>query len=219
MARLPANRIVPVLAAVAALAVAAGVVVTGVAVVRIQATPSSAPVAATSTTRPSPDTSEPTPGKGWTRRPGHGWGPGGPKDVFRGHGVGGWLVSELADKLGVDESAVRDAMKEARDSLTSEWRSGDRSGPPPWAGGPGAMRESMVEAFAKALGVSPDEVTSALEEIRSEAQADREATLKERLDTAVSDGTLTQDEADAVMKAAREGVIPVGVGPRFGPED
>lgn len=218
MARLRANLVVPVLAAVAALAVAAGVVVTGVAVARIHETPSAAPVAATPTTRPSPDTSEPTPGKGWTMRPGHGWSPGGPRGRLRGPHFGGALVPRLADKLGVDESAVRDAMKEARDSLKSEWRSGDRSGPPPWAGGPGAMREVMVDTFARALGVSPNEVTSALEEIRSEAQADREAALQDRLDKAVSDGTLTQDEADAVMKAAREGVIPMG-GPRFSSDD
>jgi hypothetical protein len=207
-----------VLAAVAALAVAAAVLVTGLAVVRIQAAPSSAPVAATPT-RPSPDTSEPTPGKGWTMRPGDGWGPGGAPGLLRGHGPGEWVVSELADKLGVDESAVRSAMRDAMDSLTSEWRSGDRSGPPPWAGGPGAMRDSMVDAFAEALGVSPDEVASALEEIRSEARAGRAAALQERLDHAVADGTLTQDEADAVMKAAREGVIPMGAGPRFGGDD
>ena len=77
----------------------------------------------------------------------------------------------------------------------------------------------MVEAFAETLGVSPDQVTSALEEIRSKAQADRAAGLQERLDQAVADGTLTQDEADAVMKAAREGVIPMGGRPRLGDDD
>ena len=51
------------------------------------------------------------------------------------------------------------------------------------------------------------EVTAALEELRTQEQADHAAALKPRLDQAVKDGTLTQAEADAVTKAAEKGVI------------
>lgn len=46
---------------------------------------------------------------------------------------------------------------------------------------------------------------TALEELRTEAQKNRAAALKPRLDQAVADGTLTQ--ADAVTKAVEQGVI------------
>lgn len=48
---------------------------------------------------------------------------------------------------------------------------------------------------------------TALEELRTEAQKNRAAALKPRLDQAVADGTLTQAEADAVTKAVEQGVI------------
>ena len=60
---------------------------------------------------------------------------------------------------------------------------------------------------SRPLGVEESKVTAALEEIRAAAQAERAAALKTRLDTAVSDGTLTQTEADAVTKAVEKGVI------------
>jgi septal ring factor EnvC (AmiA/AmiB activator) len=78
----------------------------------------------------------------------------------------------------------------------------------------------FAEALAKELGVSTDKVTAALEKLREQHQADRpdrperpstadrQAALKERLDQAVKDGKLTQEQADAVLKAAEAGVFP-----------
>jgi hypothetical protein len=78
----------------------------------------------------------------------------------------------------------------------------------------------FAEALAKELGVSTDKVTAALEKIRqqhqgdrparpfTENQQDRQAQLKERLDQAVKDGKLTQEQADAVLKAVEAGVFP-----------
>ncbi len=65
-----------------------------------------------------------------------------------------------------------------------------------------------------------DKVTAALEKLREQRQADRperptppsaqdrQAALKERLAQAVKDGKLTQEQADAVLKAAEAGVFP-----------
>ncbi|MEU4478806.1 hypothetical protein AB0F68_12180 [Micromonospora sp. NPDC023966] len=78
----------------------------------------------------------------------------------------------------------------------------------------------FAEALAKELGVPTDKVTAALEKLREQRQADRpdrperpstedrQAALKERLDQAVKDGKLTQEQADAVLKAAEAGVFP-----------
>ncbi|NES29367.1 hypothetical protein GCE86_17495 [Micromonospora terminaliae] len=75
----------------------------------------------------------------------------------------------------------------------------------------------FAESLAKELGVSTDKVTAALEKLREQRQADRperpstadrQAALKDRLDQAVKDGKLTQEQADAVLKAAEAGVFP-----------
>ncbi|GAA3771929.1 hypothetical protein [Micromonospora maritima] len=78
----------------------------------------------------------------------------------------------------------------------------------------------FAEALATELGVPADKVTAALEKLREQRQADRperpqppstqdrQAALKERLDQAVTDGKLTQEQADAVLKAAEAGVFP-----------
>jgi DNA-binding transcriptional MerR regulator len=86
----------------------------------------------------------------------------------------------------------------------------------------------FADALAKELGVSTDKVTAALEKLKEQHKADRperpsakdrqeklkdwqanrQAQLKERLDQAVKDGKLTQEQADAVLKAVAAGVSP-----------
>ena len=61
-------------------------------------------------------------------------------------------------------------------------------------------------------------MTAALEKVREQhkpadrperpSTADRQAALKERLDQAVKDGKLTQEQADAITKAVEAGVFP-----------
>ncbi|MEV1156062.1 hypothetical protein AB0J27_11735 [Micromonospora chokoriensis] len=86
---------------------------------------------------------------------------------------------------------------------------------------PGAKADrqgEFAEALAKELGVPTDKVTAALEKVREQHRPadrpqrpsgeDRKAALKERLDQAVKDGKLTQEQADAITKAVEAGVFP-----------
>jgi hypothetical protein len=69
------------------------------------------------------------------------------------------------------------------------------------------MEAALAKSLAESLGIDEAKVTAALEELRNEAQSERAAALKTRLDKAVADGKLTQAEADAVTKAVEQGVI------------
>ncbi|WP_430503232.1 hypothetical protein ACQRWP_19820 [Micromonospora trifolii] len=94
---------------------------------------------------------------------------------------------------------------------------------------PGAKADrqgEFAEALAKELGVPTDRVTAALEKVREQhrpadrpqrpSAEDRQAALKQRLDQAVKDGKLTQEQADAITKAVEAGVFP-GPGGHRGP--
>ncbi|MEU7843499.1 hypothetical protein AB0B39_21385 [Micromonospora sp. NPDC049114] len=95
---------------------------------------------------------------------------------------------------------------------------------------PGAKADrqgEFAEALAKELGVPTDKVTAALEKVREQhrpadrparpSAEDRQAALKERLDQAVKDGKLTQEQADAITKAVEAGVFPGPGGGHRGP--
>lgn len=72
----------------------------------------------------------------------------------------------------------------------------------------------FAERLAKKLGLDTAKVQDAVkavrEEMQAEARADRLAALKSRLDQAVKDGTLTQQQADAILDAAKSDVLPFG---------
>jgi hypothetical protein len=75
-------------------------------------------------------------------------------------------------------------------------------------------RDKLAEGLAAELGVSKERVLAALEKVEtqleSDARAERLAGLKERLDAAVADGKLTDEQASAILKAAEAGVLPGG---------
>ncbi|MFJ6534973.1 Clp protease N-terminal domain-containing protein [Paenarthrobacter sp. NPDC091711] len=125
-----------------------------------------------------------------------------------GHGPGrdrGQIAAELATKLGVDEAKVTEALKAFREA--------NKPTTPPAEGTEGtrpdrtAQDAALAKSLAESLGVDEAKVTTALEEIRAAGQAERSAALKTKLDKAVTDGKLTQAEADAVTKAVEAGVI------------
>jgi transcriptional regulator with XRE-family HTH domain len=73
-------------------------------------------------------------------------GPGGPGRA--GFRRGGFGLDDLATKLGVSETALENALKAIRDEKT-----------------PAQRRAELTQAFATALGKTPDQVTSALDSV------------------------------------------------------
>jgi hypothetical protein len=77
-------------------------------------------------------------------------------------------------------------------------------------------RDDLAGALATELGISREKVAAALDKVLGQmdeqAKAERLTQLKARLATAVAEGRLTQAQADAVLKAAEEGVLPGGHG-------
>ncbi|WP_197509818.1 hypothetical protein [Tessaracoccus coleopterorum] len=120
----------------------------------------------------------------------------------RGGGMGIDL-SALATRLGVDEDRLEAAVTTVRDST----RDGERPTTPPTEAERTARGTAFAKALAAELGLDEKVVTDALDGLRTAAEAERTADQKERLDRAVTDGTLTQAEADAVQKALDEGIV------------
>lgn len=119
---------------------------------------------------------------------------------FGRHGRGGVDAGSLADKLGVEESAVSDALETIRD----EARSGDDDGIRPDRE---AVQAALAASLAEALELDESTVQAALDELRTEQQEERAAALQDRLDAAVTDGSLTRAEADGAAKAVELGII------------
>ncbi|WP_255767909.1 hypothetical protein [Pseudarthrobacter sulfonivorans] len=181
--------------AAAALALGAGIGVAGVA--SATTTPTPAPSAGSSTSTDGSTGTAPTDGRGG--RGGHGG--------HGGFGFGGEDATELATKLGVDQTKLTDALKAFRDANkpaagTGKGTSADGTRPDP-----AAMQAELAKSLAASLGIDEAKVTAALEELRTAEQTEHAAALKTRLDKAVTDGKLTQAEADAVTKAVQNGVI------------
>jgi hypothetical protein len=86
-------------------------------------------------------------------------------------------------------------------------------------------QDELASALATELGIDKEKVAAALAKIQAEREAnrpahdgqnpprDRGADLESRMATAVTEGKLTQAEADAILKAAEAGVL----GPAGGP--
>lgn len=102
-------------------------------------------------------------------------------------------------------------------------------------GGPGfGLDDAALEAAAQALGMTTDEVSSALkdgktlqdlateagvdiEEVHAAIQAVRETEMRERIAQAVEDGTMTQEKADWLLEGLDKGFLFDGQGFGFGP--
>lgn len=84
-------------------------------------------------------------------------------------------------------------------------------------------RAAFAEALAAELDLPVDQVTDAVtavdEQLRAERDAQRRAALQQRLDDAVANDDLTQEQADAMAAAAEAGVLggPDGHGHDHGP--
>lgn len=111
-------------------------------------------------------------------------GPGGGQDGSRGMGD---LAASLAEKLGLDEDTVTQALQEVMQANRPDGDGGQGQGTPPSAGAqpsqgaqPGGGGQdstsrdaTLAKALAEKLGVDEAKVTAALAEIRSEQQANQ----------------------------------------------
>jgi hypothetical protein len=170
------------------------------------ATVAQADDSATSTSTPSPTSTSSTDAN-------RGWGMGHVKGGMMGRGArADELAADLASKLGIAQAKVKDAITAVRGDLKGNLAKGER----PSATDRAAMRSAFATALARELGIDTAKVTKALDDIQTERQAARfaehETELKARLAAAVTDGKLTQAEADAVLKAAKAGIIGMGGG-------
>lgn len=113
-------------------------------------------------------------------------------------------VSGLASKLGIDETKVSEAISAARKATEPTEKT------KPTKESRAEREAAFVKALAAELGVDEAKITAALEELSAERKAEQAAQSKAVLEQAVKDGKLTQAEADAVQKAADQGIVRIG---------
>ena len=134
-----------------------------------------------------------------------------PEEVTSAIKDDGKTLQELADEAGVDMQEIKDALEELRGTDFDGKR-------PPLDG-------AALDAVAELLGMTPEEVTSAiqddgktLQELADEAGVDmqeikdtlgelHDANLRERIETALDEGNLTQDEADWLLEGLDNGYL------------
>lgn len=127
---------------------------------------------------------------------------------LHGRGGNGFATAALATELGLPEDSVSDALAAARDQVDVDRPSSDATE---------AERDAVkadrqaafVSALASELDIEEAAVTTAMSELQSEKEATKAAADKVAIDEAVTDGKLTQTEADAVQKAVDAGVVSV----------
>lgn len=101
-----------------------------------------------------------------------------PPGEGRGPGGGGMgmqnMAKALAEKLGVSESEVQEAIQSAMPANPGNGANpGSRPSQGSGSGNLGNMDATLAKAIAEKLGIDEAKVTAALEEVRSEQQANR----------------------------------------------
>ncbi|MGV8896948.1 MAG: hypothetical protein ACOH10_08320 [Rhodoglobus sp.] len=125
-----------------------------------------------------------------------------------GRGGKGFDAAALATKLGLSETAVSDAVTAVRDQTQSTDRPSADATQAEKIAAREARQAKFGAALATELNLDETTVTDALAELQAEKEAARAADRTAALDQAVTDGTLTQAEADAVQKSIDAGILP-----------
>ncbi len=73
-------------------------------------------------------------------------------------------------------------------------------------------RADFANRLAEELGLEADDVAQALEKVGEQVREERQAEMSKRLDEAVKDGRLTQEQADSIRER-----VEAGEGPRGAP--
>lgn len=68
----------------------------------------------------------------------------------------------------------------------------------------GDNKDEMTQQLAEKLNVSEDQVSSAMDQIREEHQAERVAEVNANLDKAVTDGVITQEQKQQILDKQAE---------------
>ena len=123
-----------------------------------------------------------------------------------GRGMLGADSATLAEKLGVEEDALEEAMDAAREGLEAVEPSADATDEEREAART-ERQGAFVSALAGELGIDESTVQDAVDEIQAARTAERAEADATILDQAVTDGTLTQSDADAVQKAIDAGIV------------
>ena len=115
--------------------------------------------------------------------------------------AGAALLTALAAGAAVPVALAQTAKEDATESQTDN-TVGDRHA---------GAKSDFAAALAEELGLDVDRVTEALETVQTELAAARSAEhlarMEARLDAAVEDGTLSREQADAILEAREAGVI------------
>ena len=119
-------------------------------------------------------------------------GPGGPRGQ-----------ADLAKELGVSQKKLHKAFASVRDEV----RPAKRPDGPPSEADIKAMESKLAAALADELGLSESKVSAALEKVRNAHEAEHREALSDRLDAAVKDGKLTEDDKASVLKAFDAGIL------------
>lgn len=123
-------------------------------------------------------------------------------------GAAGVLTAGLAvPALAQDTDDTRDGVQGDTQQTTPEDRRAAKE----------ERRAERQAAFAAELAAELDlpaeqveeAVATVRERLAEERRAERLAALTERLDEAVADGTLTQEQADAILDGVEDGVLPM----------
>ncbi|MEO5653659.1 MAG: hypothetical protein ABIN79_07090 [Marmoricola sp.] len=117
------------------------------------------------------------------------------------------LAAGLAEALGVQQSDVTAALQAVREKRGPETSTEGETRTRPSETEREARRAEMAAALADELGVSEQRVTAAMDSLAVDRVAEGRSALAERLDTAVAEGSLTEAEKQAVLKAFDAGVL------------
>ena len=112
-------------------------------------------------------------------------------------GVGLRASDELATALGVTVEELEAAAESVRESFADLER-------PATEEERDALHAELQAAFAAALGISVEDIEAAKATLEAEHQAEAIARVNEK----VADGTLTQEEADAIIERIESGERP-----------
>ena len=115
----------------------------------------------------------------------------------------------LAGELGVAQADVEKALIDYRTTNAPTIRGRDLDDAQL-----AAAHDALATSLAEQLKVDQAKVLAALDGMQDARQTERTDQIKTRLDAAVQDGTLTQADADAMLKAHAAGVMGFGNGRR-----